>query len=247
MRRKPSASDFISWPNSLSPGTGGRRVTLPLQHADRFSVYEADTLQLAVKDKIRITKDGFTPQEADGRRHKLINGSIYDVAGFTRQGDIRLNNGWVVDRNYGNLAHGYVTTIDSAQGSEAERVFLAIGSESLRPANAKRFYSAVTRGKYSVTIYTDDKDMLKRAAVRSGERLSATELLREEQEADRQERREKARRYNDLVNRHRALARAEGNGATARKEQVPPPVVGKWTQREQEQGRVKETELERER
>ena len=98
----------------------------------------------------------------------------------------------------------------------------------------------MTRGKYSVTIYTDDKDMLKRAAVRSGERLSATELLREEQEADRQERRDKARRYNDLVNRNRMLARAEEDGTTARKERVPPPVVGKWTQREQEQGRVKE-------
>ena len=64
--------------------------------AARFEVYEPSTLALAEGDRIRITHNG---QSADG--HRLDNGALYTVDGFTREGDLRLSNGWIIARTTG--------------------------------------------------------------------------------------------------------------------------------------------------
>lgn len=46
----------------------------------------------------RRTKDG---------RHKLSNGSLFTIEGFTKRGDIVVDHGWVIDRH---LTHGYCLT-----------------------------------------------------------------------------------------------------------------------------------------
>src|SRR5262249_29039729 len=73
---------------------------LPLEHADRFQTFQTDTLNLAPGDMIRITQNGTT---ADGQ-HRLNNGSLYNVGGFDRDGNIVLENKWVIDRDFGHLA-----------------------------------------------------------------------------------------------------------------------------------------------
>ena len=74
----------------------GREIALPRGQAARFEVYEPATLALAEGDRIRITHNG---QSADG--HRLDNGALYTVDGFTRQGDLRLSNGWIIARTTG--------------------------------------------------------------------------------------------------------------------------------------------------
>jgi hypothetical protein len=56
---------------------------LPLQYADRFEVYRPAQLPLAVGDRVRVTAGGKT---RDGQ-HRLANGALFTVQGFTRQGD----------------------------------------------------------------------------------------------------------------------------------------------------------------
>jgi hypothetical protein len=36
--------------------------------------------------------------------------------GFTRRGDIIVDHGWVIDRDFGHLTHGYVLTSHASQG-----------------------------------------------------------------------------------------------------------------------------------
>lgn len=150
----------------------GTLATFSLKHAKRFQVYEADTLPLAQGDHIRITQNG---QSLDKRW--INNGAMYRVKGFTEEGNIILNNDWVLPKDYGNLDHGYCTTSHASQGKTVDRVLIAQSAESFPAASREQFYVSVSRGREKVTIYTDDKAMLKETIRGSGARLSATELV----------------------------------------------------------------------
>ncbi|MBI1321631.1 relaxase domain-containing protein [bacterium] len=147
-------------------------VLPPTSFADRFEVYRARPLALATGDRIRITAGGKTKDE----KHRLSNGSLYDVSGFTAAGDIRLTNGWVIDRDFGHIAHGYVTTSHASQGATVNKVFIAIDSESMKATDQRTAYVAITRGKEQAVIFTDDHLGLLKAASRADQSLSATEL-----------------------------------------------------------------------
>lgn len=151
----------------------GESALLPLDQSARFQVYEARTVSLAAGDWIRVTQNGFT---RDG--HRLNNGDLKQVQGFTKAGDIRLANGWVMAKDYGNLTHGYCVTSYASQSKSVDRVFVAESSESFRAADRQQFYVSVSRFKESLTIYTDDKEQLLEAVSHSSERPLATDLAK---------------------------------------------------------------------
>ena len=63
-----------------------------------------------------------------------------------------------------------------------------MGSESLPAINAKQFYVPVSRGRDDVAIYVDDKAKVRNAIARSGEQLSATELVSNREQEESQDR-----------------------------------------------------------
>lgn len=158
----------------------GEAVPLPLAQAERFQVYEPETLRLAKGDRLRITQNGFARGPRRGGRlskSRLDNGDIFEVDGFTKDGDIRLVNGFVVPKSYGGIAHGYVTTSHSSQGATVDKVLIALGQESFAAANREQLYVSVSRGRFAVRLYTDDKAAMLEAVKASSARLSATELM----------------------------------------------------------------------
>jgi hypothetical protein len=58
-----------------------------------------------------------------------------------------LANGWVLAKDYGNLAHGYCLTSYSSQNKGVDCVFVAENSESFRAANREQFYVSASRFK----------------------------------------------------------------------------------------------------
>jgi conjugative relaxase-like TrwC/TraI family protein len=152
----------------------GRQHTLPLGQSSRFQVYETQTLPLVPGDKIRITQNGFTN---DGK-HRLNNGAVYQLKGFAKTGDLKLTNGWIVGKDFGNLAHGYCQTSHVAQSKTVDRVFVAQSAASLGASSAEQFYVSVSRARDSVTVYTDDKARLAETIQSSGARVTAHELLK---------------------------------------------------------------------
>jgi conjugative relaxase-like TrwC/TraI family protein len=90
----------------------------PVAVADRFEVYRPVALSLGVGERIRLTAGGKTK---DGE-HRLSNGSIFTVQGFTKRGDIVVDHGWVIDRDFGHLTHGYVVTSHASQGVTVDKV-----------------------------------------------------------------------------------------------------------------------------
>lgn len=148
-------------------------LPVPVASADRYEVFKAAELALAEGDRVRITANGTTK---DGR-HRLTNGSIYTVSGFTAGGDIVFKeNGWVVPKEFGFLAHGYAVTSYSSQGRTQDRVIIAEPTAALGAASREQFYVSVSRGRVGCTVYTDDKQALAQAVAASDQRVAASEV-----------------------------------------------------------------------
>lgn len=164
----------------------GQRVVvggapLPLDQAERFSVFRQAALQVAAGDALRITKGGVA---ADGKR-RLNNGDIYTVAGFTDKGDLvvrprnpkQARDEFVIGKDFGHLAHGLVVTSHASQGKTVDRVFIGQSSRSFLASSREQFYVSASRGREQVQIFTDDKAELLDAVSHSDDRVSATELV----------------------------------------------------------------------
>jgi hypothetical protein len=145
---------------------------LPLQFAERFEVYRPAQLALAAGDRVRITANGWTK---DGK-HRLANGALFTVQGFTPRGDPIVDKGWVIAKDFGQISYGYAVTSHAAQGKTVNKVFIGLSSQSFGAANQRSFYVPVTRGREQAVIFTDDKKALLAAVQRPDEPLSATEF-----------------------------------------------------------------------
>jgi conjugative relaxase-like TrwC/TraI family protein len=165
----------------VTPVGGGEKQRLPLAASDRFEVYAEHKIGIAVGDKIRFSLGG----TAKGGKQRISNGRLDEVKGFDRSGNLILKNGWVVERDYGHMDLGYVITSHASQGKDRHIAMAAMGESSLPAINAKQFYVTVSRGSEDVMIFVDDKAKVRRAIMRSGEQLSATEMMK--QQADPQE------------------------------------------------------------
>jgi ATP-dependent exoDNAse (exonuclease V) alpha subunit len=130
----------------------------------------------------------------NGRKQELRNGAIYEVAAFTKDGDLcavhrdangRVTSEVTIGSEFGNLTYGYCVTSHASQGKTVDRVFIAQSADSLRASSREQFYVSVSRGRESVVIYTDDKEALRDRVVESAARMSATEFEREREVPER--------------------------------------------------------------
>ncbi|MGH7170120.1 MAG: MobF family relaxase, partial [Gemmataceae bacterium] len=141
----------------------GQVKELPLALAGRFELYRASALQVAEGDRLRITRNGYT---AGDKPHRLSNGDVITVVGFTPEGGILDRRGWLIPASYGHLAHGVVTS-HASQGTEAGVVFVAQSGLSRGASSAEQFYVSAGRGEKALRLYTDDKEALRLAVARS--------------------------------------------------------------------------------
>ena len=144
----------------------------PTELAKRFEAYRPTQFALAIGDRVRVTAGGKTK---DGK-HRLSNGSLLTVQGFTRGGDIVVDHGWVIGREFGHLTHGYVVTSHASQGVTVDKVFVGVSSESFPATYQRTAYVALTRGKEQAVIFTNDRNELLKAICRPDDPMSATEL-----------------------------------------------------------------------
>ena len=173
------AGDMLQFHQNAKGYKNGQRLTvgeqpLPLDQAGRFQVYRPETMRFAAGDRLRVTSNGKT---ADGR-HRLNNGAIYTVKGFTAAGDVVVDNGWVIGRDFGHIAYGYVVTSHAAQAKTVDKVLIGQSQQSLPASDRHQLYVSVSRGREQATIFTDDKAALREAVARDRERLTATEVFR---------------------------------------------------------------------
>jgi len=151
-----------------------KELTLPLDASNKFSVYDKTEIGLSKGDKVRITQNGFSIG-----KQRVNNGNILSVKGFDEQGNIIATTGrrdLVLDKNFGNLTHGYYTTSPASQGKSVNHVIVMQSSMSGKAASKEQFYVSASRGKFSISVHTDDKEALLGAVSRSTERMTASEI-----------------------------------------------------------------------
>jgi len=153
----------------------GQILDLPKESVENFQVFRQVKTPICVGDTIRMTNNTKSLENS-----KLNNGNSYEVKKITKQGLV-LSNGKTLAKDTGHFKHGYTQTSHSSQGKTVDDVFVSISDHSFSGASKEQLYVSVTRGRASVKIYTSSKDDLKKAIVRSGERMSAHELIKEKQ------------------------------------------------------------------
>lgn len=149
-------------------------MALPIEAHKKYSVYENMGISLAKGDKIRITQNGFSVG-----KQRVNNGNILSVKGFDESGNIIATTGkrnMTLDKNFGNLTHGYYTTSPASQGKSVNRVIVMQSQLSGKAASKEQFYVSASRGKFAISIHTDDKVSLMRSVQRSTQRMTATEI-----------------------------------------------------------------------
>lgn len=142
---------------------------------NKFAAFREGELELAKGDVVRVTSNG---TDITGK-HRLNNGAMYQVAGFTKAG-IKLSNGWTVGKDFGHLAHGYVVTSHASQGKTVDVALIAMGNESLTAMSAAQFYVSASRARHQTMVYVDDKEAVRDAIRRDDNRMLASDLVRRE-------------------------------------------------------------------
>jgi len=156
--------------------TDGSRTALPLAQTNRFDVFRTREIGVAKGDRIRITKNGEAKLEGEAKGARVNNGDIFTVEGFDKEGNIRVEKGKYLPKNWGHFSLGYVDTSYASQGKTVDRVFIATGKESLPAANQQQWYVSASRGREMAKVYVDSKEDVRDAIARTGQRLSAVEL-----------------------------------------------------------------------
>jgi len=155
--------------NTLNP----RIKSLPLSQPEAFGVYERKTIELCEGDELLITGNGYT---AD--KHRLNNGSQHQIDHITHDGNLVLENGWQVGKEFPHLAHGWVLTSYAAQGKTVDWVFACQTQElSAMATNRDQYHVATTRGRKGMITYTDNFEWLKDKVSERPERMMATDLM----------------------------------------------------------------------
>jgi conjugative relaxase-like TrwC/TraI family protein len=143
-------------------------------HASAYRLYDMQLIPLAVNDRVRITAGG---RSQCG--HRLDTGCTYTVKAFASNGDVILNNGWRVGKEFGHLSHDWAVTSFQSQSRTTDALLVAQGTKSLGASNSSQFYVSMSRGRNydHVAIFTDDPARLREAIAREDVKLTATRTI----------------------------------------------------------------------
>jgi hypothetical protein len=151
----------------VARNAAGREHELTAKQAKCFEVYQRRVIEVAPNDKLVLTANrremGF----------RATNGETVTVSGVNKQGRIQLTDGRTLPANYQHFDYGYAVTAHRSQGKSVDAV--VISGDAMKK---ELFYVAASRGRESVTVITSDKELLRQSVARSGQRQSATELVR---------------------------------------------------------------------
>jgi len=151
----------------VARNAAGAQHELTGKQAKCFEVYERRLIEIAAQDRVLLTANR---REAGFR---ATNGEMVTVAGVDEHGCIELADGRRLPANYRHFDHGYAVTAHRSQGKSVDAV--VISGDAMKK---ELFYVAATRGRERVTVVTSDKELLRESVGRSGERQSASELVR---------------------------------------------------------------------
>ena len=166
LQSKPSPPNTNESPSVTM--TAGLSLTIP--SVLPASIYSAKTTEIAVGDRIQF--------RAPDHALRVSNGEFATVLVLDEnKAVLRADAGREISASLQRLRHvdhGYASTSHSSQGATVDRVIVNV--DTLRPVelvNRKQFYVSISRARDGVTIYTDDREALRRVVNRNREKSVA--------------------------------------------------------------------------
>jgi UvrD-like helicase family protein len=151
----------------VASNAAGIERELTAKQAKCFDVYDRRAIEVAPHEKLLLTANRREPG------FRATNGEMVTVSRVNQQGRIELADGRILPANYRHFDYGYAITAHRSQGKSVDAV--VISGDAMKK---ELFYVAASRGRESVTVITSDKELLRESVARSGERQSASELVR---------------------------------------------------------------------
>ena len=134
----------------------GKERQLPLHLAGDFNVYRAQTMPVAVGERLLITKNN--------RKASLTNGDLFVVKAIDQTG-ILLENGRRLECSKPlHIRQGYTITSQTSQGHERAKMFGFLPVSATSQINAVQMLVSLSRASQEVRLYTDSSEVLKEAA-----------------------------------------------------------------------------------
>jgi conjugative relaxase-like TrwC/TraI family protein len=157
----------------------GERLTYDPRRLQGVVVYHEVERAFAVGDRVQTT--------APCARRRVANRELGRIEQVDAGGRVtlQLDSGRTVHfdvSTYPHVDYGYAVTSHSSQGHTADRVLVHVDMERAgeQLVNRRLAYVAVSRGRYDVQIYTDNKAQLAEGLNRDVSHRSALDMSREE-------------------------------------------------------------------
>jgi conjugative relaxase-like TrwC/TraI family protein len=148
---------------------------VPFQHLDKLTVCQPKELSLSSGDRLQLKANG---EAVDGR--KLANGELVTVKQVHPDGQITLDDGRVLSKDYRQFTRGYAVTSYAAQGKTVDYVLFS-DSAVKAATNEQQWYVTISRGRKGVRIFTADKIQLRQNIAHSGDRTLALDISQPKQ------------------------------------------------------------------
>ncbi len=156
----------------------GEQVSYDPRRLHGVTLYKETERSFSEGDRVQFT--------APNRRQHIANRELGTIGHIDARGNlqIRLDSGCTVAFNVEenpHLDHGYAVTSHSSQGQTADRVLVHVDTERAgeKLINRRLAYVAVSRGRYDVQLYTNDKGDLAEQLSRDASHRSAMERSRQ--------------------------------------------------------------------
>ena len=157
-------------PAGIAVEVDGRIKRVSRKFLDRITVCRPVPLAVCSGDKLQLKANGLAM-----RGERLANGEIVTVSAVLQDGSIRLDDGRTLPPDYRQFQRGYAVTSYGSQGKTVDHVLFADAADGAA-TNAQQWYVTISRGRKSIQIYTTDREQLRQAIARSGERELALDL-----------------------------------------------------------------------
>ncbi|GAB5097488.1 MobF family relaxase [Caballeronia sp. HLA56] len=164
---------------TVSSRDGGAFTFSPAQ-TSQLSVYKPESIELAVGDQIKVTRNDKDRDLANGDRLTVREIREREVIAEARGRRIALD---ATQGMYAALA--YASTVHSAQGLTSDKVLINLDTRSLTTAKDV-YYVAVSRARYEAEIFTDDVRRLPAAVLREANKTAALELSQLQRHGERE-------------------------------------------------------------
>lgn len=146
----------------------GKVTTIGFSKVDRFVVVKERALEIGKGDRLQLKMNG-TSREG----HGFANGELVTVHRHGQHGAlvVRDDRGKIktlgADQRMFNL--GYAVTSYGSQGKTVDTVLFS-DSGRMGATNRKQWYVTISRGRKNVQVFTEDREELRAAIMRKGDR-----------------------------------------------------------------------------